>query len=178
MVSSTFQLLQGISVSARISSSSLSMSGHGYIPRGKQTNTSLSSGGNGGGDPQEPSGTGSRGQTHSSGGSVTNSKWMHCLASSCGGWTLDSGALSDDEQARPWHSSGPHRKKDATIKAVLAEETLWLGVEPSFRAKGEFEFQFDSSCDSNIGRSINTGRAEFPGGMKECGFVCEGGLDM
>ncbi|KAK0193259.1 hypothetical protein F5146DRAFT_1029814 [Armillaria mellea] len=73
MVFSIFQLLQGISASARISSS-LPMSGHGYIPRGKQTITSTGSEGNGGGRPEEPSGSSSGGQTITSQGSATNSK--------------------------------------------------------------------------------------------------------
>ncbi|PBK62811.1 hypothetical protein ARMSODRAFT_1024573 [Armillaria solidipes] len=71
MVFSIFQLLEGISASAHGSSSSL---GQGYIPRGKQTNTGSGSGGNGGGEPVKPSGTGSGGQTNTSGGSATNSK--------------------------------------------------------------------------------------------------------
>ncbi|KAK0444165.1 hypothetical protein EV421DRAFT_1903272 [Armillaria borealis] len=71
MVFSIFQLLEGISASVRGSSSSL---GQGYIPRGKQTNTSSGSAGNGGGEPVKPSGTGSGGQTNTSGGSATNSK--------------------------------------------------------------------------------------------------------
>ncbi|KAK0471996.1 hypothetical protein IW261DRAFT_1424606 [Armillaria novae-zelandiae] len=68
MVFNISQLLRGISTSIR-----LSVSGHGYIPRGKQTSNSSGSAGNGGGKPQTPSGTGSGGQTSNSGGSTKNS---------------------------------------------------------------------------------------------------------
>ncbi|KAK0193250.1 hypothetical protein F5146DRAFT_1133908 [Armillaria mellea] len=74
MVFSIFQLLQGISASTSGNSSSLSIPGHGYIPHEKQTSTSTGSGENGGGKPEQPSGSSSGGQTDTSQGSATTSK--------------------------------------------------------------------------------------------------------
>ncbi|PBK62290.1 hypothetical protein ARMSODRAFT_1024532 [Armillaria solidipes] len=58
-----FQHLRAISTSIRGGSSSVSMSGQGYVPRGSQTNTSAGSGKPGGppGKPK-PSGTGKGGR--------------------------------------------------------------------------------------------------------------------
>ncbi|PBK62766.1 hypothetical protein ARMSODRAFT_1024537 [Armillaria solidipes] len=67
-----FQHLRAISTSVRGGSSSLSMSGQGYVPRGRQSNTSSGSGTTGGGPVTEPDGTkGTGGQTNTSTGSGT-----------------------------------------------------------------------------------------------------------
>ncbi|PBK62761.1 hypothetical protein ARMSODRAFT_1088986 [Armillaria solidipes] len=56
---SIFQHLRAISTSVRGGSSSVSMSGQGYVPRGSQTNTSAGSGKPGGGPVKpKPSRTG------------------------------------------------------------------------------------------------------------------------
>ncbi|PBL04575.1 hypothetical protein ARMGADRAFT_1071022 [Armillaria gallica] len=65
---SIFQHLRAVSTSVRGGTSSLSMSGQGYIPHGPQTNTSAASGTSGGGNPQNPSETGNGGQTNTSAG--------------------------------------------------------------------------------------------------------------
>ncbi|PBL04541.1 hypothetical protein ARMGADRAFT_1070991 [Armillaria gallica] len=61
-----FQHLRAISTSIRGCSSSLSMSGQGYVPRGRPDNTSAVSGTSGGGPVKQPDGTkdGPAGQTN------------------------------------------------------------------------------------------------------------------
>ncbi|PBK83840.1 hypothetical protein ARMGADRAFT_1089075 [Armillaria gallica] len=67
-----FQHLRAIATSAHGHSSSLSMSGQGYVPRGPQTNTSAVSGTSGGGPVKQPGGTkdGPAGQTNTSAGAT------------------------------------------------------------------------------------------------------------
>ncbi|KAK0442567.1 hypothetical protein EV421DRAFT_1903993 [Armillaria borealis] len=69
---SIFQYLRAISTSVRGGSSSLSMSGQGYIPRGPQTNTSAASTTTGSGPIKQPDGTKTGGQTNTSAGSATS----------------------------------------------------------------------------------------------------------
>ncbi|PBL04545.1 hypothetical protein ARMGADRAFT_1070993 [Armillaria gallica] len=59
-----FQQLRAIATSIRGGSSSVSMSGQGYVPRGPQTNTSAGATKPGGGKPHKPSGN--RGPTDTS----------------------------------------------------------------------------------------------------------------
>ncbi|KAK0218551.1 hypothetical protein EDD85DRAFT_961341 [Armillaria nabsnona] len=65
---SIFQHLRAISTSVRGGSSSLSMPGQGYVPRGPQTNTSAAPGQPGGGPIKQPDGTKTGGQTNTSAG--------------------------------------------------------------------------------------------------------------
>ncbi|PBK83836.1 hypothetical protein ARMGADRAFT_1089070 [Armillaria gallica] len=66
---SIFQHLRAISTSVRGGSSSLSMSGQGYAPRGPQTNTSAAAGKPGGGPIKQPNGgSNGGGQTDTSAG--------------------------------------------------------------------------------------------------------------
>ncbi|PBK86309.1 hypothetical protein ARMGADRAFT_1086780 [Armillaria gallica] len=68
MQSSIFQHLRAISTSVRGGSSSVSMSGQGYVPRGRQDNTSAAPGQPGGGPIKQPDGTKTGGQTNTSAG--------------------------------------------------------------------------------------------------------------
>ncbi|KAK0442551.1 hypothetical protein EV421DRAFT_1903978 [Armillaria borealis] len=68
---SIFQYLRAIVMSVRGESSSVSMSGEGYIPRGKGTNMSGGSTGNGNGPIKQPNGgSNGGGQTNTSAGST------------------------------------------------------------------------------------------------------------
>ncbi|SJK99302.1 uncharacterized protein ARMOST_02595 [Armillaria ostoyae] len=69
-----FQHLRAISPSVRGGSSSVSMSGQGYVPRGPQTNTSGASTTTGSGPIKQPDGTKPEtgGQTNTSAGSGTS----------------------------------------------------------------------------------------------------------
>ncbi|KAK0442568.1 hypothetical protein EV421DRAFT_1903995 [Armillaria borealis] len=65
-----FQYLRAIVTSIRGESSSVSMSGEGYVPRGPQTNTSAGTGKPGSGPIKQPDGTKTGGQTNTSAGST------------------------------------------------------------------------------------------------------------